>query len=292
MIAPSDPEPNELLATAGGNATAGGVTFQAEVGAGFAVRLLAERRLNERFGLGDAKVQSLRFETEAPVDDILIETDTDGWIFVQAKSSLTLSATSDSELGSVADQIVRQWHACARGTRERGWDRPLEPSRDRILIAVGRRAPATVTEHLAAALAAIQANSAAPLPKHQRTPLDTFTARLSDAWQALIGAPLDDAAMQSILSYVRILKFDFDGADRQLAIEILRPLLNDENSAEAALAVLTRRCQGLMETRLGSDAPGFRLDLAQAGVALKAAPSFQKDVEALRTYSDNTQTLL
>ena len=34
---------------------------------------------------------SLRFETEAPVDDILVETDNGGWIFVQAKTSLNLS---------------------------------------------------------------------------------------------------------------------------------------------------------------------------------------------------------
>lgn len=62
MRAPSDPAPDDLLATAGGNATAGGVSFQAEVGAGFAVRLLAERRLNEGFGLGDARIRALRFE--------------------------------------------------------------------------------------------------------------------------------------------------------------------------------------------------------------------------------------
>jgi hypothetical protein len=292
MSAPSDPTPDDLLATAGGNATAGGVTFQAEVGAGFAVRLLAERRLNERLGLGDVSIRSLRFETEAPVDDILIETDAAGWIFTQAKSSLTLSTISDSELGSVADQMVRQWHACAQGAGERGWDRPLDPNRDRILIAVGRKTPATFTEHLVSALTAIQANSTAPLPMRQRSALDTFRARLGEAWQALVGAPPDAAAMQSLLSLVRVLKFEFDGADRQLAAEMLRPLLNDENSAEAAFAVLTRRCQALMETRLGSDAPGFRGDLAQAGVVLKAPPSFQQDVEVLRAYSNDTQAQL
>ena len=292
MRAPSDPAPDDLLATAGGNATAGGVSFQAEVGAGFAVRLLAERRLNEGFGLGDARIRALRFETEAPVDDILIETDAAGWIFTQAKSSLTLSTTSDSELGSVADQIVRQWHACAQGAGQRRWDRPLDPSRDRILITVGRKTPATVSEHLASALTAIQADSTAPLPMRQQSALDTFRARLSEAWQALVGAPPDAAAMPSLLSLVRVLKFDFAAADRQLAAEMLRPLLNDGNSAEAAFAVLTRRCQALMETRLGSDAPGFRGDLAQAGIALKGPPSFQHDVGVLQAYSNDTQTLL
>jgi hypothetical protein len=292
MTATSDTGPNDLLATAGGNATAGGVTFQAEVGAKFAVRLLVERRLPERFGLGDASIRSLRFETEAPVDDILIETDAAGWIFAQVKSSLTLSSTSDSELGSVADQIVRQWHACAQGTGQRGWDRPLDRTRDRILIAVGRNSPATVSEHLASALTAIQANSTAPLPMRQRMALDTLIARLGDAWQALVGTPPDATAMRSMLRLVRIWQFDFDGAHRQLAIELLRPLLDDENSAEAAFAVLTRRCQGLMETRLGNDGSGFRRDLAQARIALKAPTSFQHDVEVLRAYSNDTQALL
>ena len=178
MSGPPRPASDDLVARAGGNATAGGVSFQAQVGSVFAVHLLAERRLNERFGLGDTRIRSLRFETEAPVDDILIETDLEGWIFVQAKSTLSLSGSSDSELGSVADQIVRQWHACTQGGGQRGWDRVLEPSRDRILIAVGRSTSATITEHLASALTSLQANAAAPLPMHQQTALDTFTARL------------------------------------------------------------------------------------------------------------------
>jgi hypothetical protein len=257
------PTSDDLLARAGGNATAGGVTFQAEVGASFAVYLLAERRLSERCGLGNAHIQSLRFETEAPVDDILIETDLGGWIFVQAKSTLSLSGSSDSELGSVADQIVRQWHACAQGSGQRGWDRPLEPSGDRILIAVGRNTPATIAEHLASALASLQANSAAPLPMQQQTALDTFTARLHEAWHALIDVPPDSPTMRSLLSYVSICKFDFNGADRQLAVELLRPLLRDENSAEAGFAVIAQQCQKLMSSRRGTDASGLRRDLVQ-----------------------------
>jgi hypothetical protein len=143
MSDPSQPASDDLLASGGGNATAIGVSFQAEVGAMFGVPLLGERRLDGRLGLGDVRVRSLRFETEASVDDILVETDTGGWIFVQAKSALTLSSKSDSELGRVVDQIVRQYHACAQGTGERGWDRPLQPRHDRILIAVGRGAAAS-----------------------------------------------------------------------------------------------------------------------------------------------------
>jgi hypothetical protein len=51
----------------GGNATGAGVTFQAS-----AAQLLAERPLDGRLGLGGAKARSIRFESEAPLDDILL----------------------------------------------------------------------------------------------------------------------------------------------------------------------------------------------------------------------------
>lgn len=292
MSNPPIPTSNELLATGGGNATAGGVSFQAEVGAMFGVQLLGERRMDGLLGLGDVRVRSLRFETEAPVDDILAETDAGGWVFVQAKSALTLSTKSDSELSRVADQIVRQYHACARGDGARGWDRPLQPDLDRILIAVGRGAASSITDQLAMALSAVHASSSAPLPGRQQIALDSFTACLSDAWLAVSGAAPSASSMQSLLGYVRICKFDFQGADRQLAIEWLRPLLRDEHAADAGFTVLARRCQRLMERRLGTDAAGLRRDLEQEGLAPKVTPSFQKDVEALQVYSDSTETEL
>ncbi|MBR1201836.1 MULTISPECIES: hypothetical protein [unclassified Bradyrhizobium] len=121
------PTEDELLATGGGNATAAGVSFQAAVGATFACRLLADRSLDDRLRLGNAAVRSIRFETETPLDDILVETSAGGWVFVQAKTSLSLSTRLDSELGKTAEQIVRQFQACASGTGERGWDRPFIP---------------------------------------------------------------------------------------------------------------------------------------------------------------------
>jgi hypothetical protein len=39
---------NEMLAPSGGNATAADVEFQAQVGAAFAARMLAERKIDSR----------------------------------------------------------------------------------------------------------------------------------------------------------------------------------------------------------------------------------------------------
>ena len=110
-----------MLSKGGGNATAAGVTFQATIGAIFGAQLLAERALNSRFGLGGAKPKSIRFESEAPLDDIAVETNEGGWLLVQAKNSLSLASSLNSELGKTVEQIVTQWHASSAGSGERGW---------------------------------------------------------------------------------------------------------------------------------------------------------------------------
>ena len=123
MVAP-EPSPDDLLAGGGGHATAAGVGFQASLGALLASLAIAARRLDRRLKLGAAGVARVRFETEAPLDDILVETTTGGYVFVQAKKSLSLSPKPDSEFGKTAAQIVRQWQACRMGAGIHGWDLP------------------------------------------------------------------------------------------------------------------------------------------------------------------------
>src|SRR5438132_12742030 len=158
----SGPDSEEMLAPGGGHATAAGVGFEAQLGAIFACQLLAERPFDSRLGLGTAHIKSIRFETEAPVDDILIETDQTGYLFVQTKTTLTSGKKADSELGKTADQIVRLYLACERGAGKRGWDRPLRRDHDRVLLALGP--PTAFTRNLSRGLVALQAAAAAPLP--------------------------------------------------------------------------------------------------------------------------------
>jgi hypothetical protein len=69
---------DHLLATGGGNSPASGVTFQGSLGASFAIAAALDRPVDSRLELGSVRVRSLRFETEAPVDDILVPTSADG----------------------------------------------------------------------------------------------------------------------------------------------------------------------------------------------------------------------
>src|SRR5688572_25802785 len=94
----------------GGRGTAGGIVFQAEVGAYAAGLLLAERPIARLGGNLPGTPAKILFETADAVDDVLIRTDC-GSIYVQAKRTISLSSSADGELASVADQFVRQYRA-------------------------------------------------------------------------------------------------------------------------------------------------------------------------------------
>ena len=61
-------------ANGGGAATSSGILFQQQLGAHSAAQILSDSRLDARLGLGNASSFWLRFETEAPVDNILVAT--------------------------------------------------------------------------------------------------------------------------------------------------------------------------------------------------------------------------
>jgi hypothetical protein len=282
------PKPKQragLHARGGGNATAAGVTFQASVGAVFAAQMLTESFGDEQLGLAPFKAKSIRFESDAPLDDIAVETDQDGWLLVQAKTKLSLSSSMASEFGKVAEQIVRQWHAGLVGKGARGWDRPLSLGRDRLIIAVGPGISQTITIDLAKALSSLRAQATAPLPVKQRSVLRTFSASLKAAWKTVIGKNPNDADIAAILPLIAIMRFDMAGPDRAAAIAQMRLLTLKALSAHGAFVATKRQSQALMERRHGADAKAFRYFISQAGVSLKAAPSFQADVAQLKLHS-------
>ena len=138
--------------SAGGAATSAGVTFQQRVGATFGACILAEKPVDERLNLGNASPRWLRFETNAPIDDILVSTSRDGYLAIQTKTTVSLSADMATPFGETISQFVRHWLACREGDGDSEWNRPMDSSRDRLVLAVSRKAPKTVREDLPEAL--------------------------------------------------------------------------------------------------------------------------------------------
>jgi hypothetical protein len=281
------------LAAGGGNATAAGVTFQGALGALFATAAIADRPLDARFGIGAVRVRALRFETEAPLDDILVATNADGYVFTQAKTSLTLAKKLDSELGKTAEQVVRQWRACVGGDGSFGWNRPLTLGRDLFLIAVGPRAAGTVANDLAQALSRRRGNAnRATTPATQRKALESFSTLLETAWQEVVGSPATSEDIAQMLDLTAVVRFDLEGPDAAVAIEMLKGDLLRPDDAPAALEVLGGICEQHMAARTGADTRALRRSLEEKSIRLLAPPDYRTDVEAFRADSGRNRNAL
>lgn len=274
----------KTLATGGGNATASGVAFQASVAAHFSVHGLTKSPIDGRLSLGVSYPVAMRFETEAPVDDILVSLNSGGWVFIQAKNSLSNSLALTSELGKTCDEFIRLWELTTAGTGRRGWDRPLREGKDALVIAVGPLASGSLRSHLARALDKNRSASGATMSSDETKALDRFRILTCDT---ISNRGMTAAAINAdeILKFVHVLTFDFSGADRSTAEAWLANTVETPSLAGAAFAMLEKECERRMAARDGTTVHGFRSELARGGIAMKAPPDFQKDVQTLRDLS-------
>jgi hypothetical protein len=282
---------DSMLAKGGGDATAAGVRFQAALGALFGAELVAERPLDGRLMLGEAKPLWFRFETEAPVDDILVATDAGGFVAVQAKKSLK----ADAEFAKTIEQLVRHYLACRMGDGVREWNRPLDPLRDRLLIAVGTKSSATIRQHLAEGLNARRqpgTGAIRPLSVIQEKALAQFDACVNAVWGTFTSEPLTGAINSELSKLTFVLTYDFEGADWTTASALLGTALGVAAEGDRVLNLLLGICQDLMATRSGLDEPSLRGRLAQAGVKLQVPETYRADVKALLNYSERVQQAL
>lgn len=177
-----------LLATGGGSAPAVGVTFQGWAGGLFAATGLTQASVDRRFQLKAESIAEFRFETESPIDDLIVYTTAPGRLFVQAKTNFSMAQSDSDAMMKTLDQIVRQWRLCTDGKKARRWDYPLDKEVDRFVIAVGTETPNTVAVHLSKALGRRREGGVRDAtPKTQKNAMDAFAALLKRAWKAVYG---------------------------------------------------------------------------------------------------------
>jgi hypothetical protein len=283
----------ELLASGGGSAPAAGVPFQATLGAFFAVAGMSPCKVDERLELGTELVLTFRFETEAPIDDILILTSGPGRLFFQAKTNLRFGERATSEMVKTVEQIVRQWKLCLEGDGSKGWNEPLDKNRDRFVIAVGPGTPETVAADLSEALSRRREGSVpAATPAKLKAALEKFSGLLKAAWRKLYGGEPTESELGQILDLVVVARLDFQAADLELGAQILSTSLADPDTARSAFMTLAGICEQRMRTRTGFDMHQIRRVLERKGVVMLAPPDYRKDQDSLRKYSDHSRSRL
>lgn len=93
---------------AGGAATNAGIDFQSRISAIFLTHMLMDVVFIDDFGMTkDSKIQSLQFESDDAIDDLVVRTDL-GTTYIQAKRSINFSDKTESEFSKVVKQFVNQ----------------------------------------------------------------------------------------------------------------------------------------------------------------------------------------
>lgn len=282
----SNKQNSDLLAKGGGNATSGGVSMQASVAASIAVQALIGDSTDGRLGLGAAKPISVLAESEIPVDDIAIETDAKGWVFIQSKNSLSGGTTTlTSEFGKTCDEIARLWMLTSSGDGKHGWNRPLQYGQDAIVIAIGPTSSGTFKTHLHQALNAVRARSIQTLNGEAEKARKAFETLLGKAFAAHgLTSGLD---VNEVMKFVHVLTFDFAGTDRSLAETRIATHLDEPDKARAAFKVIEKLCQDTMTARSRCDVDDIRTELAANGLPVKSAtPSVSEKLSGIQSSVD------
>lgn len=280
--------------SSGGVAEASGSNYEVLVAAWHCVRILLGATAQPDFDIpASTTIKALRLQSTASVDDVNLATSDEGRIYIQAKRSIALTASAKSPLGSAIDQFVQQFKTGSQQAAGAAISRPLEPGRDRLVLATRGRAP-KITHVLPRLLRRIRDQGSmntladVAVTDEEKGVADGIEAHVRAAWTTHFGAaPSDDELGRFFrLLWVQTLDVEDGEGDRRAALDLMRAnLLSDRTQAELAFSALVARCGRLRAERSGADASGLMASLSAAGIGLLALPDYRADVEALRRWT-------
>ncbi|MEU5335649.1 hypothetical protein AB0G51_20310 [Streptomyces asoensis] len=270
----------------GGSAGIGGFDYQARVAAWFAVQALAGAAGAGVRGLYSGAVEEVFCETGAPVDDCRVRLVEGVVLALQAKRSVNLGTTQDSELAKTAGQFVQQ-HL---------WQ---DHESDRLVLVTTSDAPATVTKHLAGVLSRVREAPADSSPvsgfnAQQTHAYNTFIGHVERAWKEHTNTTAGPSPEQlrALLAqcWVWVLDVEEGGAGEHSALSLLRTsVVADPDRAGDAWDVLLRVCTQLSKNKTGLDVAGLQLKLTdEPSIRLATVRDFSNDVARLTAFTRQT----
>src|SRR5262245_29535733 len=237
--------------SSGGAGGGGGFTFQDAVASWAAVGVLAEQAISPRWELtATVSYTEIRCEADLPVDDLVVVTSVGGGVYFQSKRGLTRSENESSSLASALNQFVRMFHAQRpKLGGPRAWDRPLDPSKDRLVLVTNAPAPHWVCEDAPALLHRFRRDSSltslldAAVNDREKQVAQVLTNHVMRHWCAVAATP-SSSELRAFFALVWIdhLDLKIDGShsrDDLAAMDHLRlRVLDDPAQAETAYSLL------------------------------------------------------
>lgn len=281
--------------SAGGRAEAAGGGYETLVAAWYCVRILRGRLAHPLFDLpANTRLLTLRSQSGEDVDDVNCRTSDDGVVLVQVKRTVGLTTGQTSPLAKALDQFVRQQKAASEHLSEAVLGRPLDPVRDRLVLATRSTAPAKIKGALTRLLRGLRDQpdkallSDIALNEAEREVAGVVEAHIQRSWLVAYGSAPTAPAVGALLRLIHLQFIDVEPGerDRLSAMDDLRSqILTDPNQADAAFSHLVAHCARLRSDQSGADVSTLLSTLAQAGVSLQAAPDYRADVAALRAWT-------
>ena len=281
--------------SSGGKAEASGANYETLVATWYAHSVLLGGIAQPAFDLNaDTQIVSFTCQSDAPVDDVNAVTSDAGIIFVQAKRSVDMSSATHSRFASALDQFVRQVKACAAADPKHAWSRPLDPSRDRLVLATRSASSSKVTEVLPELLRRIRDRSEVRTLKQvavsqsEKAVAKTVETNLNRSWKTAYRRTPTATELNALLRLIWVHELDLESGkrDRRIIHEHFRAnLLDDAMQASSAVSELFKLAARLRAERSGADKATLLQLLSRAGIRLTALPDFLGDVAALRKWT-------
>ena len=272
-----------------------GADYQARVSAWVAAHMLAEEDLEPPFRL-TAPVARIACEGSGPVDDLIVTTGAGHTAYVQVKRTVCLErvrhrAGKLAPLASAVDQFVRQF--LQGRTAPRDGEDASNAAHDRLVLAVGTGAPATIRVILRQALELVRAYPGHELPrdglsKRRREALDVVDQHARASWTEATGSGPADQDLGKLLKLLCVETIDVSEGERdeQAAKGILRTsVLDTPDQAAVAWSVLITEGLRLIRTQGHADRATLLEALNSASVSVRAPRSYREDIQRLRDHS-------
>jgi hypothetical protein len=282
---------------AGGMATQRGIDFQNRVAAWFVTQGLAEQGGHK--DLPSATLRRVYFETSEPVADLLLETTSDGFVFVEVKHAVSLAPT---QLVPILRQFVRQWALCI-GSQTQSiapWRRRLNPEQDRLILVTAAQVPENVRRELANCLSRFtpEINFEHPIDaartQAEQAAFARFLESLQVAWDETFGHEASDPELVEFLKAFRVKTLDVEDGhlEERLAVAALSPLLLEPEEGDSAWNSLLSLCATAASDRRSLTISELQQALQSRGIRLGTSPQLSSDVEKLRGLTRRTMRSL